>query len=115
MVPLAMRGIFFFKCNSFLLKFKAKNKPKMLGNTERQEDLFFCFINNLSLQIVSTPNNRGFWNSGRLENHKFPIGKENILKKISKTTETHVVHGHPMYVCGLYIMKTMYVRVLYRE
>jgi hypothetical protein len=69
----------------------------------------------MSLQIVSTPNNRGFWNSGRPGNHKFPIGKENILKKFSKTTETRVVHDQPAYVRGLYIMQTTYVCMLYRE
>jgi hypothetical protein len=37
------------------------------------------------------------------------------LKKFSKTTETCVVHDQPAYVRGLYIMQTMYVRVLYRE
>jgi hypothetical protein len=31
--PPAMRGDFFSKCNSFFLKFQAKNKLKNLGNT----------------------------------------------------------------------------------
>ena len=49
-----------------------------LGNIERQEDLFFYFINNLILQTISTPNNRGLWKSRRPWNHKFHVGKENI-------------------------------------
>jgi hypothetical protein len=69
----------------------------------------------MSLQTLSTPNNRGFWNSGRPRNHKFPVGKENILKKFSKTIETHVVQIHPTYVRGMYIIQTTYVCVLYRE
>jgi hypothetical protein len=32
--PPAMRGNFFSKCNSFFLKFQAKNKLKKLGNTK---------------------------------------------------------------------------------
>jgi hypothetical protein len=34
MAPSSRRGIFFFKCNSFFLKFQAKNKLKKLGNTK---------------------------------------------------------------------------------
>jgi hypothetical protein len=94
---------------------QAKNKPKNLGNTKRQEELFFYFINNMSLQTVSTLNNKGFWNSERPQNHKFHVGKENILKKISKKIETRAMHGQPEYVRRLYIIQTMYVRVLYRE
>jgi hypothetical protein len=56
---------------------------KMIGNTERQDDLFFYLINNLSMQTVSTPNNKSFWNSRRPGNHKFPVGKRKSFENKS--------------------------------
>jgi hypothetical protein len=37
--PSAMRGNFFSKCKSFLLKIQAKSKPRKLGNQD--QDLFY--------------------------------------------------------------------------
>ena len=70
--------------NSFLLKNQAKNQLRKIGKIETQDDFFFYFINNLSLQNLSTPNKRGFWNLRRPRNHKILVGKgkyfENIIQ-----------------------------------
>ena len=98
--------------NAIFSHFHTKCTMQLSSETKEQMKGFSF---DMSLQIVSTPNNRGFYNWGRLGNQKFPVGKENILKKISKKKKTHVVHSQLVYVRGMYIMLTTYVHVLYRE
>jgi hypothetical protein len=43
MAPLGHEGEYFFKMKLIFLKIQAKNEPKILGNTERQEDFFLLF------------------------------------------------------------------------
>jgi hypothetical protein len=97
------------------IKIKLKIK-KMLGNTERQEDLFILFHKQSEPANYLNPKQQRLLELRKTWEPKFSSKeKENILKKKSKTQNTRVVHNQPAYVHRLYIMQNTYVRVLYRE